>query len=245
MRDGLKLLILAGSAEARVIAAKAQDRGAVVTALVSEPPRGPNPMPVPYRLHAFEDITAMEAHMREVDAVLDASHGFDEKMSWLGADAARAAGKPFLRYLRPDWPVEGKARWQAVPDVGAAMSLIKPGARVFSAAGWASLPECAEFAGARLFLRQTNRHDRPVPYDFVEPVFGEAPFSVESEIALFKTLQVDTLIARNLGGQASYPKVAAAEALGLNVILISRPALPVGVSEVSDVEATLAWIDAL
>ena len=83
-----------------------------------------------------------------------------------------------------------------------------------------------------------------MPFDFVELVFGEAPFTADSEAVLFKELRIDTLLARNLGGQASYPKVAAAEALGLNVILISPPALPQGIPEVDDVNAVLAWIGA-
>ena len=244
MRKGLKLLVLAGSAEARMIAAAARDDGADVTALMSEPPRGPNPMPVPYTLHKLDETKSIEALMREVDAVVDASHGFDEKMSRIGSAAAMAPGVPFLRYVRPGWSLEGKALWKSATDVEQAMTMIAPGARVFSAAGWASLSACAEFPGERLFLRQTNRHMRPVPFDFVELVFGEAPFTAESEAALFKELRIDTLLARNLGGQASYPKVAAAESLGLNVILISPPALPHGITEVDDVNAVLAWIDA-
>lgn len=244
MRDGLKLLVLAGSAEARVIATAARDGGAEVRALMSEAPRGPNPMPVPFALHGFEDVAALSALMHDVDAVIDASHGFDAKMSVVGSQAARAVGVPILRFLRPVWSVEGKPRWQAAADVAAAMAQIKPGARVFSAAGWGSLTESAAFPGARLFLRQTTPHERGVPYDFVELVFGEAPFTVESETALFKELRIDALIARNLGGQASYPKLAAAEALGLEVILISPPARPANVEVVTDVDAALAWIAA-
>ena len=243
MRDDLRLLILAGSAEARVIASLAQDGGAKVHALMSETPRGPNPMPVPYTLQSFDDLADVADMMRDVDAVVDASHGFDEKMSWTGSAAARAAGVPFLRYVRPRWSVERKPNWQVAADGAGLMAQVKPGARVFSAAGWASLLDCADFPGERLFLRQTTQHDRPVPYAFVELVFGEAPFTVESETALFADLRIDTLIARNLGGRASYPKIAAAEAMGLNVILISPPALPTGVDEVDTVKAAIAWVD--
>lgn len=244
MRDGLKLLLLAGTAEARVIAATARDRGAEVHALMSEPPRGPNAMPVPYSLHNLDEVKSIEVQMRDVDAVIDASHGFDDKMSWKGQAAAVSVGVPFLRYVRPGWSVVGKALWQAAVDVEHAMTLIAPRARVFSAAGWASLPACANFPGERLFLRQTSPHTRNAPFDFVELVFGQAPFSVESEMTLFTDLRIDTLIARNLGGRASYPKVAAAEDLGLNVILISPPARPQGVTEVDTVEAAFAWLDA-
>lgn len=227
-----------------MIAATSQEGGADVRALLSELPRGPNPMPVPYTLHKLDQVANLAAQMRGVDAVVDASHGFDEKMSWLGSAAAKDVGVPFLRYVRPGWSVAGKPGWHAAADVSAAMTQISPGARVFSAAGWASLSNCATFPGERLFLRQTHTHDRTAPFDFVEMVFGEAPFTAESEMTLFKDLSIDTLIARNLGGQASYPKVAAAQALGLKVILISPPPPPAGVTEVADVDAALAWVAA-
>ncbi len=79
----------------------------------------------------------------------------------------------------------------------------------------------------------------------MKPVFGMPPFTVESEIALFRSLEVDTLMARNLGGAPSRPKLDAAQELGLRVILIDRPALPDGVQVVTSVAAALDWVAAL
>ncbi|MGJ8625328.1 MAG: precorrin-6A/cobalt-precorrin-6A reductase [Sulfitobacter sp.] len=240
----MTLMILAGSAEARVLGERAMKMGAHVRALVSEPPRGAKPMPMPCTLLPFDDVDAVMAQMRGCDAVLDASHGFDAVMSRVGFEAAQRLGAPFMAYVRPLWTVPAGVDWHAAPDVPAAMPLIAPGARVFSANGWASLPDFAAFPGARLLLRQTHAHPRTPPFDFIELIFGEPPFTVESEIALFCALSADTLICRNLGGQASRPKLDAAQTLSMKVILIDRPPLPKEVEVTDDLDAALAWIAA-
>lgn len=239
-----RILLLAGSAEARRIAVALQARGVEVKALVSEPPRGPDPMPVPCRLTGFDDVGRLAGEMAGFDAVIDASHGFDGQMSRAGHAAAGRAGLPFVGLTRPGWGLEA-ANWHEVADVAAAQPLIGPGMRVFSATGWASLPDYAGFPGARLLLRQTTHHDRVPPFDFVDLIFGDPPFDAAQETALFRDLGVDLLICRNLGGRPSRPKLDAAKALGLPVILIARPALPEGAEVLADVDAVLDWAAAL
>jgi precorrin-6A/cobalt-precorrin-6A reductase len=245
MKRDATLMILAGSAEARALGAAVAKMGLNVRALVSEPPRGANPMSMPCTLMNFDDVDAVVAQMRGCDAVLDASHGFDGAMTRVGHAAALRLGVPFLSYARPAWSLPSGAPWQTAPNTAAAMPMIAPGARVFSATGWASLPEHATFPGACLMLRQTHVHPRTPPFDFVELIFGDPPFSIESETALFRKLRADTLICRNLGGQASRPKLDAALALNMKVILVDRPALPPQVAYVTDLDAALAWVAAL
>jgi precorrin-6A/cobalt-precorrin-6A reductase len=245
MGTGPNILLLAGSAEARQIAKSVQSRGGKVHALVSEAPRGANPMPVPFELLSFDDPVALAARMVGYDAVIDASHGFDGEMSHVGFEAANLTGLPFVTFARERWSLDESPKWSAAATVRDAMPLIAPLARVFSAAGWASLSDCAAFPGGRMFLRQTSRHDRKPPYPFVELVFGDAPFSVASEMALFDALRVDTLLCRNLGGLPSRPKLDAAKAMGLTVILIDPPGAPDGAKVLNDVADVMRWIDAL
>jgi precorrin-6A/cobalt-precorrin-6A reductase len=242
MTGGSDILLLAGSAEARQIGAALRDQGIGVRALMSEPPRGSNPMPMPFALHDFNDLAGLTAQMQSCRAVVDASHGFDGIMTQQGFLAARQAGLPFVSLSRPSWDVGAGRNLQAAADVRIANAMIPAGGRVFSATGWASLSDYLPFAGSKLFLRQTGRHGRAAPYDFVELVFGDPPFTVADEIALFEKLGVEVLICRNLGGVPSRPKVDAAEALGLTTILIDRPAPPQGALVVRDVGAILDWV---
>jgi precorrin-6A/cobalt-precorrin-6A reductase len=237
----LNLLLLAGTAEARQLGVALAEAGHRVTAWLTEPPRGSNPMPMAFEMRDPEDTTALLRDMAGFDAVLDLSHGFDAGLSHAGFATAAALDKPFVSFARPGWTLDDPLL-RSVSDVPAAARAVPPGACVFAATGWASLPQFLPFKGARLMLRQTSRHDRPAPYDFVDLIFGDPPFTIASETALFRDLGVDLLICRNLGGEASRPKVDAARALGLPVILIERPRLPKGVRCLTDLDAMMDWV---
>lgn len=242
MKQTGHILLLAGSAEARQIAVALQEQGREVRALMSEPPRGLEPMPVAFDVCAEMTQAQIAQAAQGADAVMDASHGFDGHLTRVGHSAAIACGLPFLTLSRPKWDIAEDVLWQSAIDVAAAQPLIAPGDRVFAATGWDSLPEFVAFKGACLLLRQTTVHQRVVPFDFVELVFGAAPFTVAHEIGLFKERHVDVLIARNLGGLPSRPKLEAAKALRLRVILIDRPALPENVDIVDNVVDAMAWL---
>ena len=53
---------------------------------------------------------------------------------------------------------------------------------------------------------------------------------------------IEIVVAKNSGGEATYGKIAAARALGLQVIMLQRPTLP-AVPAVETVEDAVAWID--
>lgn len=239
------ILLLAGSAEANQIAKCLIGQGKHVIALLSEAPKGANPMPVPFEMQDFSDAKALAERMRGFHVIVDASHGFDATMTACGYEAAQLCALPFVTLSRPKWRVEESPLWQSAKTITDAMPLVPKGARVFSATGWASLGEFAGFPGAALLLRQTSRHARKPPFGFVTWVFGDPPFRVTDEIELFTNLNVDLLICRNLGGLPSRPKLDAALELGLPVILIDPPAIPDEVPVVDRVDAALAWIDGL
>lgn len=241
------ILLLAGSFEARRVAEALTAQGVPYDAWLSEPPRGMSVMPQTPRLRRFDCAADMQAAVAQggYAAIIDAGHVFDRTVTAQGFAAATALGLPFLRLERPAWEVADHPEWCSAPDVATANAAIGQGARVFCATGWDSLPAYAAFRGEVLMLRQTRRHTRPAPYDFVELVFGDPPFLVADEVALFQRLRVDTLICRNLGGTASRPKLDAALALGLGVILIDRPAPPEGMAMVAEIDAALAWVAAV
>ncbi len=247
MRDDLNILLLGGSFEARRAGealARLKLRHEVI---VSEEPRAREPVLYPPTLRRFASAQQMADFMRSarINVVLDASHTFDRCVTEQGFAAAGALGLPYLRLERPAWDTNVHARWHRAANVAAAQLMIGPRARVFCATGWDSLAGYAGFRGEVLMLRQTRRHDRLVPYDFLELVFGDPPFSAAQEEALFRARRVDLLICRNLGGQASRPKLDAALALDIDVILIDRPPAPAGLPVVSDIATALAWLATL
>ena len=247
MNKSPRILLLAGSFEARCVAEALSARGFVYDAWLSEAPRGAAPMPQVPHLRHFSDSAAFEAAVVQggYGAVLDAGHVFDRTVTRHAFTAAGALGLPYLRLERPAWAVAGHPRWRRATDVAQANAMIPAGARVFCATGWDSLPAFEGFRGETLMLRQTRRHGRAAPFPFVKLVFGDPPFSVGDEKALFALLGVDLLICRNLGGVASRPKLDAAAALEMDVILIDRPEAPAGLPMVTDVNAAMAWVSNL
>ncbi len=243
---GTHILLLAGSFEAQRVTAALSARDIGYEAWITEPPRGPAMMPQVPLLRRLADAQAMRAAIAAggFTAVLDASHAFDRSVTEQAVQAARALGLPYLRLSRPPWTLE-QPGWRSAADTHAAATMVGPGARVFAATGWDSLQAFADFPGAVLMLRQTRRHDRPAPFPFVELVFGDPPFDVEKETALFKAREVDLLICRNLGGEASRSKLDAATALGIEVILIDRPPAPAGIATVWRTEQALDWVGTL
>lgn len=237
-------MLFAGSTEARQAAAALEMTKVPFKAILTETPKGPNPLTFPAERHHFADTNAMRQVLRQSGcrAVLDASHGFDRALTDFGFKAATELQLTYLRLARPLWSSQDVPGAHHVPHIRDAMPLIKAGARVFSATGAKDLSVYKRFPGDHLFLRQTHQRLQVTPFDFIEPVPGTPPFTVADEIALFQSLKIDTLMCRNLGGTASRPKVDAALQLGLQIILIDPPLPPDGMLTVFSVNEAMAWV---
>jgi precorrin-6A/cobalt-precorrin-6A reductase len=247
MKTPPRILLLAGSLEARDLAQRFSASGISFEAWLSETPREAAHVSTevpPAVLRRFADAPAMQRAIDEgrFTAIVDASPAFDSVAPAQAAHAAGVLGLRYLRVVRPAWEAVDAPKVQEVRNVAAACAQVAPGARVFCATGWDSLPSFEAFTGAVLFVRQTRRHARAAPYSFVELVFADPPFTAAQEVQLFADLKIDLLICRNVGGDESRPKLDAAAALGLDVILIERPPMPAGVRTVSSAAAALAWV---
>ena len=73
-------------------------------------------------------------------------------------------------------------------------------------------------------------------------VTDRGPFSAADDRALMRAHDIDVVIAKNSGGVASYGKIAAARALGIEVIMLRRPApsSELAVETVDEVIASLS-----
>ena len=74
-------------------------------------------------------------------------------------------------------------------------------------------------------------------------ILARGPFSTEDEIALMRDAQVEVLVTKNSGGTATEAKLAAARALGIDVIIVERPPRE-AVPAFEAVEDILMWIKA-
>ena len=188
---------------------------------------------------ATHDVTPC-ASLRDglswANGLLDTTHVFDRNLRAL--TRALAPGMPACRFGRALWQPEFEDRWRSVPDLPTAVAALPAGARVFAATGRDSAETLGHHDGP-VFLRQLHRHD-DVPPENCTFVFGAGPFVAADEARLFAELDIDVVLARNIGGLGSFPKLEAARALNLPVILVEPEALVFGPT-VTDLDVVRDW----
>ena len=214
MTDGPPILLLAGARETQQAAQALNQSGVDCCA--------------PWAKGAEEDalcLPVLADFPPRVAGVLDATHAFDTQTR--AAACAALQTVPYARFGRDPWAPTDADNWHQVDGIDAAVAALPSGARVFAATGRGSLPALARHDGP-VFLRQLSRHDAATGHDNCTYVFGAAPFAPAGEAALFRKLDIDVVLARNIGGQGSFPKLMAARMLGLPVVLLRPPPLPQG-----------------
>jgi precorrin-6A/cobalt-precorrin-6A reductase len=81
--------------------------------------------------------------------------------------------------------------------------------------------------------------DTPVPSGTL--LLERGPFTLDDERRLLQTHEIEAMVSKNSGGEATYAKIIAARELGIPVVMIQRPPMPAG-QQVADVEHAMAWL---
>jgi len=242
----MHVLILGGTGESRALATLLAARpGTRVTLSLAGRTTAPRLPACGIRTGGFGGADGLAAWLAEhgVSALVDATHPFARVISGNAARAAEAAGIPLVTLDRPPWqPVSGD-RWTHVGDMReAARALGSAPQRVFLAVG---RQEVGAFRAAPQH-RYLVRSIEPVPAGDLPPaataILARGPFPEADERALLAAHEIEAVVAKNSGGEATYGKIAAARALGLPVVMLDRPARP---DAVHTVEAALARLDQL
>ncbi|MFJ8754468.1 cobalt-precorrin-6A reductase [Streptomyces sp. NPDC102441] len=240
----LHVLVLGGTTEARRLAESlvAADGIRVTSSLAGRVAR-PRLPPGEVRVGGFGGTEGLAEWLRahHVDAVIDATHPFAGTISFNAASAAAAVHVPLLALRRPGWvPVEGD-RWHIADSLaGAAGLLPELGSRAFLTTGRMGL---AAFAGLDLWflMRSVDAPGTPCPAR-MEVLLDRGPFTLEGERELIRLHRVDVLVTKDSGGDATAPKLAAARAAGIPVVVVRRPPVPPGVPVAGTLEEALALL---
>ncbi len=200
---------------------------------------------VPLRVGGFGGAGGLADHLaaERIDVLIDATHPYANLISENAATAARKAGVTFVALRRPPWQMAAGDRWTEVNDVRAAGQAIGPTSRrVFLALGRNDLAPFVEAPQHFYLIRSVDPVDPPLPLPHAAYITARGPFSEADDRALMMKHAIDVVISKNSGGNAAYGKIAAARALGIDVIMLRRkPELDV--PAVSDVEDAIAWLD--
>ncbi len=235
------ILILGGTSDAHQVAMGLQ--GAEIDFVVSLAGATRKPVERSYatRTGGFGGADGLAEYLgkREITGLIDATHPFAETISRSAVDAAKTAGVPLIRYVRPAWD---DAEFQCVPDLDAAARALPGGGRAFLTVGGKSLESFIHRSDVWFLFRGVDPMENPFAQG--EALVQRPPFALETEVALMKAHGITHLVTKNAGGVQTRAKLDAATQLGIPVILVERPVLPV-VESASTVSDILRWVEAI
>jgi precorrin-6A/cobalt-precorrin-6A reductase len=205
----------------------------------------PVPQAVPVRTGGFGGAAGLADYLiaNEIDALIDATHPYASVISANAVEAAGRTGIAFITLRRPLWTAVVGDRWVEVNDTPAAVAAIGAKSRnVFVALGRNDLAPLAAAPQHNYLIRSVDPVDPPLPLPHAAYITARGPFSEAHDRALMSAHAIDVVIAKNSGGDAAYGKIAAARALGMNVILVRRsPAL--AAPSVETIDDVMQWLD--
>ena len=223
-----RILILGGTTEARILGGRLAAFAEITLSLAG---RTENPVMqgVPVRSGGFGGAEGLAGWLREnrIDLLIDATHPYAARISANAAAASGLSGVPAIALCRPAWSESPGARWTTARSAAEAAVLL--GARprkVFLALG---RQELAPFEGTpqhSYLVRSVDPVDPPLAVPDAAYILARGPFTEAGERALLETHGINAIVSKNSGGEATYGKIAAARALGIEVVLVSRPPLP-------------------
>jgi precorrin-6A/cobalt-precorrin-6A reductase len=243
----MKVLILGGTTEgselARALALAGNARWEAVVSLAGRT-RRPAPSPLPCRVGGFGGVEGLARYLREhrVEAVVDATHPFAEQMTRNTVEAARLVGVRLLRVSRPAWRKGAGDRWTEVASMAqAAVALGLMRRRVLLTVGQKELGPFIEAPWHDYLVRSV---DPPALLpDGARLIVARGPFGEAEERALLGRERIEILVTKNSGGEATRAKLMVARALGVEVVMVARPAAVEGVAEVGTSAEALAWLE--
>ena len=240
-----KLLIVGGTGDAVRLAECAIDLPglAVITTLAG---RTANPHPVSgtVRIGGFGGEFGLVEYLQteRIDVIVDATHPFAAQISWHVAGAATKVGIPRLMLIRPGWRRSPEDNWIEVENVAAAVVAIPARAeRIFVTIGRQQLAPFAVLTNKWCLMRSIDPPDPSIPLPPGKLLLDRGPFSLERERELLREYQIQAIVSKNSGGDATYAKIIAARELGLPVVMVQRPIVPEG-EIVVDVASAIKWL---
>jgi precorrin-6A/cobalt-precorrin-6A reductase len=243
----LRILILGGTTQASQLARALAGRPDLSPILsLAGRTQNPLPAPIPSRSGGFGGVEGLVAYLRDerMDALIDATHPFAAQMSAHAREASARTGVPLLVFSRPAWTAGEGDRWTEVADMNAAVvALGAAPRRAFLTQGRLQL---AAFAAAPRHFYLVRAIDEPEELALLPNhkfISARGPFALEDELAIMREENIDILVSKNSGGEATSAKLLAARMLQIPVLLVARPP-GAGAEELSRLEDVLRWIEA-
>jgi precorrin-6A/cobalt-precorrin-6A reductase len=237
----MRLLLLGGTGEARALAARLHPHVDIVSSLAG---RVPDPaLPVgPVRIGGFGGTEGLRDWLRDngITAVVDATHPFAATITAHAAEACADLDVPHVVLSRPAWDPAGAH--QVASDALAAEHVAAQGySRVFLTTGRSGVPAFRD-SDAWFLIRVVTAPDPQSLPAAHQVLLSRGPYGYDGESAIMTRYGIQAVVTKNSGGAMTRAKLDAAQALGVDVVMIQRPALPPGVRVVGSVDDAHAWV---
>lgn len=223
----MKILILGGTEEARLLAAQLVKMGHDVTTSLagrtSEPllPQGN------VRIGGFGggDGLGNFAITEGFDRIVDATHPYATEIKRNAVKAAELAGLRLVRLTRPPWSEPHYAFWKHMASAEEAAAALPKGARVLLTVGHAGLDTFLKRTDCSFVVRSIEPPEKELPIN-ATALIDRPPYFFNGELAMMQEQGISHLVSKNSGGAQTEAKLQAAMRLRLPVFMIARPELP-------------------
>jgi precorrin-6A/cobalt-precorrin-6A reductase len=235
------ILQLAGTSDARELALEIKRSGFdVLTTVVTENAgKEMEKVGLPVRVGRLTDQDFLKLiEEQQVKAIVDGSHPFAEEASKTAIRAAKTANVPYIRYERESQKYEHHLLLEVDSYEEAAQIASEKKGVMMLLTGSKTLQifteKLLDLPDTRVLVRMLPRKDNmekceALGFSQKNIIAMQGPFTKEFNQALYKQFGVTLMITKESGKQGSVDeKVEAALELGIETIVINRPAIPYG-----------------
>jgi precorrin-6A/cobalt-precorrin-6A reductase len=245
-----KILILGGTGDAVKLAANLAINPEIeVISSLAGRTKKPAALVGQFRIGGFGGAEGLAQYLQlnSIDILIDATHPCAGQITLNGAIASQSVNIPHLMLVRPQWEKTTSDNWIEVESVEAAASAIPESVnRVFITSGRQQLEPFLQRSHISphiwYLMRSIDPPDLELPNSKV--LLDRGPFSLEQERQLLRDYQIQAIVSKNSGGDATYAKIIAARELGIPIVMVQRPAMPEG-EKVTSIKEAIAWLNQL
>lgn len=225
----MKVFLFGGTAEGHELARRLAEAGLTVTCSVATDYGREllEPQPGLTVLTGRMDQNAMEAEMKKgYDQVVDATHPYAAQVSENIRAAAKAAGLPYARLLRPREEA-GDVLWADSPSDAARILANLPG-NLLLTTGSKDLAVFTAFRD-RMWVRvlpslDSLKHALDLGYPAAHIICMQGPFSLEMNLATLRAMDGKVLVTKDTGKPGGFlEKAEAARQANAKLLVIRRP----------------------
>jgi precorrin-6A/cobalt-precorrin-6A reductase len=160
-----------------------------------------------------------------IKAVLDLTHPYAISISSQAQSACVQLNLAYWQFMRPQWQAQSGDNWHSFSDWPSLLTSIKSYKRALVTTGQLQQSQLDAIASTCDHVcYRTAAPSQAILATNVQWIKAKGPFALDDELAQLKQLQSDVLICKNAGGNATYAKLEAARILGIDVLMLERPA---------------------